>query len=63
MRKKEKEILKGEIEQLRSKLCRTVEEFKSEDETLLISQKLDKLILQWMQIHKEECEGKRACNL
>ncbi|MCK4259420.1 MAG: aspartyl-phosphate phosphatase Spo0E family protein [Halanaerobiales bacterium] len=61
MRKKDREKLKGEIEQLRFELCQMAEE--SEDEILLISQKLDQLILQWMQLQKEECVRKKACNL
>lgn len=58
-----KEILKKEIERLRHELYRVAEKPSSLSETLVVSQKLDQLILIWMQIQTQEFEKKRACNL
>lgn len=55
--------LKEEIECLRMELYRTAESSKSPTELLLISQKLDQLILRWMEMQRDELTQKKACNL
>lgn len=58
-----KESLKEEIERLRQELYRVAERPNSFNETLIVSQKLDQLILTWMQMQTREFEKKKACNL
>ncbi len=55
--------LKAEIELLRNKLYQALENAESRTDILHISQKLDELILQWMQFQKNEYEKKKACNI
>lgn len=58
-----REDLKDEIERLREELYRIAETSNSSSEMLLVSQKLDQLILVWMDLQKKEYERKKACNL
>lgn len=55
--------LKEEIERLREELYRVAESSKSPAEMLHISQRLDQLILVWMQLQKEDYMKRQACNL
>lgn len=58
----EKNELKEKIERLREELYR-VADSKSPEEMLIVSQRLDQLILLWMELQKEEYYKNKACNL
>lgn len=57
-----REDLREEIERLRQELYRISETSNSSTEMLQVSQKLDQLILIWMDMQKKEYEQRKACN-
>ena len=55
----QKDELREEIELLRDKLYKVLDEQVSSREILQISQKLDQLILEWMRMQKEDLKERK----